>query len=53
MCSDEPCLQKLNKPAVISLRYFYAIRCSFSRAILWLDKISGGPPFFDQKGQNT
>jgi hypothetical protein len=53
MCSHELCLRKLNKPAVVSLRYFYASRCSFSRAITWFNQISGDPSYFDPKDQNT
>ena len=53
MSSHKLCWKNLNQPAIVSLRYFYVRRCSFSRAIFWYHKKYGEPPFFDRKGQNT
>jgi hypothetical protein len=52
MCSDELYWKKLNEAAVIFLGYSYTRRCSFSRAIFSLLKVSGDPSFFDPKCQN-
>ncbi len=53
-CNRNLCLKKLNKPAVISLRYFYIRRCSFSRAIFWRNQISGTFSYFHPTGhENT
>jgi hypothetical protein len=46
-CNRNICLKKLNKPAVISPRYFNIRRCSFSRAIFWRNQISGTFSYFD------
>jgi hypothetical protein len=51
--TDELCWKKLNQAAVVFLGYSHARRCSFSRAIFQLLKISGDPPFLDPKRPNT